>query len=157
MPICNNGAATITPSGGIGSYSYTWTPGNYQTNQVNFLYSGTYTVNVKDQAGCIKQYTVQINCVTGVEELTFLSSLLIYPNPVLDRLLIESNNVSFKLNELDVNMYNSLGQKMSIDKKLIRDDLIGIDIMDLPNGVYILELKKEGIQTYTKVIKKLKL
>ena len=153
MPICNNGAATITPSGGIGSYSYTWTPGNYQTNQVNFLYSVTYTVNVKDQAGCIKQYTIQINCVTGVEELTFLSSLLIYPNPVLDRLFIESNNLSFKLNELDVNMYNSLGQKMSIDKKLIRDDLIGIDIMDLPNGVYVLELKKEGIQTYTKVIK----
>jgi len=110
-------------------------------------------VNVKDQVGCIKQYTVQINCVTGVEELTFLSSLLIYPNPVLDRLLIKSNNLSFKLNELDVNMYNSLGQKMSINKKLIRDDLIGIDIMDLPNGVYVLELKKEGIQTYTKVIK----
>lgn len=153
MPICNNGAATITPSGGIGSYSFTWTPGNYQTNQVNFLYNGTYTVNVKDQAGCIKQYTVQINCVTGVEELAFLSFLQVYPNPVSDKLLIKNHRLDFKLKELEINLYNSFGQKINTNKKLISNELIGIDLADLSSGVYILELRDINIQTYIKVIK----
>lgn len=50
----SDGAASVTIiSGGSGNYSYTWSvsPGN--TNSINGLSAGTYTVNVKDNvSGC---------------------------------------------------------------------------------------------------------
>ena len=51
----NNGTATVTPLGGVPTYSYSWNngvtfgPSNTQSN----LASGTYTVIVKDSKGCL--------------------------------------------------------------------------------------------------------
>ncbi len=45
----SNGSATIMPSP-AGSYSYTWSPGNFTTQSVSSLSSGIYTVNVYN--GC---------------------------------------------------------------------------------------------------------
>ncbi|MEW6774605.1 MAG: hypothetical protein AB1304_11510, partial [Bacteroidota bacterium] len=42
------GTATITPSGGLPSYTYLWLPSNYTTASVSNLSNGTYTYIVQD-------------------------------------------------------------------------------------------------------------
>jgi len=77
---CNGdatGTATVTPSGGTAPYSYVWPnlPGNTQT--VNNLPSGTYTVTVTDANGCI---TTQNFTVTEPVALVGNSSVI---DPIL--------------------------------------------------------------------------
>lgn len=56
----NDGSATISASGGNGSYTYTWIPGNLNGATQNNLGPGTYTVDVVDTDGCDGQITVEI-------------------------------------------------------------------------------------------------
>ena len=77
---CNGqatGTATVTPSGGTAPYSYVWSnvPGN--TQAVNNLPSGTYTVTVTDANGCI---TTQNFTITQPVALVGNSSVT---NPIL--------------------------------------------------------------------------
>lgn len=56
----NDGAATVTPGGGAGGYSYLWS--DNQTNQTaNGLIAGTYTVTVSDVNGCTAQDQIVIS------------------------------------------------------------------------------------------------
>lgn len=61
--ICNssNGVASVTASGGNGPYTYTWIPtGATTTIQTGFA-SGSYTVKVKDNNGCITSQQFNVN------------------------------------------------------------------------------------------------
>ncbi len=58
---CNNactGIATANPSGGVGAYSYTWTPTLQSTQTATALCAGVYTVEVADELGCSNTGTV---------------------------------------------------------------------------------------------------
>jgi gliding motility-associated-like protein len=50
---CNpsGGSATVTPGGGLGTYTFLWTGGQTNANAIN-LTAGTYTATVKDSNGC---------------------------------------------------------------------------------------------------------
>jgi gliding motility-associated-like protein len=48
----NDGSVTTNPSGGAGPYTYQWTPGNMNTQNVTGLSAGTYTVTATDANGC---------------------------------------------------------------------------------------------------------
>ena len=47
-----DGTASVTASGGTGSYSYLWQPGGQTTAAVSGLCAGTYSVTVSDANGC---------------------------------------------------------------------------------------------------------
>ena len=57
-----NGTASVTASGGSGSYSYVWStsPVNYSAN-VTGLAAGNYTVTVADNNGCTKNVVLTAN------------------------------------------------------------------------------------------------
>ena len=57
----NNGSIAITPSGGIGPYTYLWQPGNQTAQTIAGQAAGTYTVTVKDSKGCQSTSTYTIN------------------------------------------------------------------------------------------------
>ncbi|MFI5149148.1 MAG: gliding motility-associated C-terminal domain-containing protein [Bacteroidia bacterium] len=63
---CNglsNGSATVSPSGGTGPYTYSWTPGvisGQGTPTATGLGAGTYTVNIVDNTGCSSSTLVNI-------------------------------------------------------------------------------------------------
>ncbi|MBL7937466.1 MAG: hypothetical protein JNM51_16790, partial [Bacteroidia bacterium] len=60
---CNggaNGSATITPSGGSGSYTITWSPGNLTGAIQNSLTAQIYTITVDDGGACIGTKTLSI-------------------------------------------------------------------------------------------------
>ena len=60
---CNgfsNGAAGVTPSGGIAPYSYSWSPSGGTGSIATGLSAGSYTVTVTDNIGCqgTRNYTI---------------------------------------------------------------------------------------------------
>ncbi len=59
---CGNsiGSATVTVSGGTGSYTYAWSPSGQTTPTATGLASGTYTVTITDQNNCAVTKTVII-------------------------------------------------------------------------------------------------
>jgi len=52
------GSAVATPTGGVGLYSYTWTPTLQSAQTATGLCSGTHTVVVADQNGCSNTGTI---------------------------------------------------------------------------------------------------
>lgn len=56
-----NGQASITVSGGIAPYIYSWFPNSETTNSINNLFAGTYIVTVTDSNSCKMEETVIIN------------------------------------------------------------------------------------------------
>ena len=58
----NNGSITATPVGGNGPYTYSWLPvGTGNTQTVNNLAPGTYTVTVTDGMGCVRTATATVS------------------------------------------------------------------------------------------------
>ncbi len=60
---CNggsNGAASVSPSGGIGGYTYSWSPSGGTGSIATGLTAGSYTVTVTDGLGCTatRNYTI---------------------------------------------------------------------------------------------------
>lgn len=55
-----NGTATLTPSGGVAPYTYSWSPGGQTTATVTGLCAGSNTAYVIDSQGCVATIVVTI-------------------------------------------------------------------------------------------------
>jgi len=66
------------------------------------------------------------------------NSLQLYPNPVKDKIYI-SNLINYK-GDIDINIYNTLSQTVMTLKTNSFDLENGINISDLPSGVYFLTI-----------------
>lgn len=64
--VCD-GAATVTPVGGIPPYTYLWVPGGQTDSSVTGLCAGSYNVQISDSLGCIYTQVVTINEPTEIE------------------------------------------------------------------------------------------
>jgi gliding motility-associated-like protein len=62
----NNGTASVTPAGGSGTYTYSWSPGGQTTSSISGLAPGTYEVKVNDASGCPSISTVTIAPATTI-------------------------------------------------------------------------------------------
>jgi hypothetical protein len=56
----SNGAATVTASGGTGSFTYSWTPSGATTASAVGIYAGLHTVTITDANGCTATHTFNI-------------------------------------------------------------------------------------------------
>lgn len=56
-----DGSAEVEASGGTPGYTYTWNPGGASGATQTNLSSGTYTVSVEDNDGCVSSIQVEIN------------------------------------------------------------------------------------------------
>ncbi|MBS1584262.1 MAG: T9SS type A sorting domain-containing protein [Bacteroidetes bacterium] len=83
--VANNGTATVTVTGGVGPYTYSWNPGGGNTATISGLDSGWYKVVVTDANGCSDTNTVHVNySVVGVAQQMLSSGIMVYPNPATD-------------------------------------------------------------------------
>ena len=55
-----DGSATVSATGGIAPYTYTWSPGSMSGATQNSLGEGTYTISIQDANGCLDSGTVVI-------------------------------------------------------------------------------------------------
>ena len=70
------GSATVTTTGGTGSYTFNWGPGNptgQGTNTISGLSAGNYSLTVTDSLGCDSVQTFTIN--SGISNFVFNDSI----------------------------------------------------------------------------------
>jgi hypothetical protein len=71
---------------------------------------------------------------TSVSDVTELNSVILYPNPSIDKLNLEWNN----LNDISVTIYDSKGQKLKTAFMSNQNKII--DISEFENGLYFLKI-----------------
>ncbi|HBN05970.1 MAG TPA: hypothetical protein DD434_09315 [Bacteroidales bacterium] len=91
-----------------------------------------------------------VNCHLGIQnnELEDKNSITIYPNPASDIVNLEIKDVNIEI--LELNIYNILG--VLVKTKTISNDINQINISDLNNGIYFLDLKSKDFTTKQKLI-----
>ncbi|CAN5918948.1 hypothetical protein BH11BAC7_BH11BAC7_11990 [soil metagenome] len=72
-----NGSATATPSGGVGPYTYLWTPSGQTTATATGLLAGPYSCDITDFNGCVITVSVTVTntgspalIITGSTDVT---------------------------------------------------------------------------------------
>jgi gliding motility-associated-like protein len=55
-----NGSATVTVTGGVPNYTYSWQPSGKTTSAATGLLTGNYTITVTDSKGCTSQKVVTV-------------------------------------------------------------------------------------------------
>lgn len=133
-----NGTATANAIGGSAAYSYLWSNGA-TTQTASGLTSGTYAVTVTDANGCSVIGSAIVG-VTGIDNIDFISTLKVYPNPALNT--VSMDVVFEKENDFVVNMHDALGRLVSTsDVKNTQNYSATFDIQHLSKGVYVIEIR----------------
>lgn len=141
--ICTGQSATLIASG-ASTYSWNAAAAN-SVVIVSPTSSSSFSVLGFDTNGCSKSasVTVTVNNCTSSNELTAESSFLIYPNPAQDEINIKTNGFIYE----SARIINSIGQIIKTIK-LDNQTLTTIDLENLQNGFYFLEIKGDsGILT----------
>lgn len=60
-----NGSITSQISGGVGPYTYSWSPVSGITSTLGNLFPGTYSVEVSDAQACLKTFTTSLINIAG--------------------------------------------------------------------------------------------
>lgn len=128
----------------LSSPTYEWQFGDGQTSTVanptvTYAQAGDYTVQlvVKNDAGLCSHTTTQVLRRVPTEELQTVS-LIVYPNPVEERLTVESPTA------LKAQIVNSLGQTvMMLSLTAEKNSIV---ISDLPNGIYWIQSAYQSVK-----------
>lgn len=158
----------INNSSGVHPLTYFWSWGDGSFDSIAYpshIYStaGTYTIclTITDSTGCTIEYCdssnlqkstnsiIYINVIppasSSINKINSDNSFLVYPNPAINSLTIESENKS-TLEILSI-------QGQTILQQILPKEKISIDISGLAKGIYILRLKCNDKTEVTKFIK----
>ncbi|MEP7263459.1 MAG: aryl-sulfate sulfotransferase [Bacteroidota bacterium] len=102
--------------------------------------SGNYLVRITDTNGCVYQYSTDyaFSMITAIHENKLNDTYTVYPNPATGVLKIKG--LENYVENMDVTIYTQTGQQI-----FRTNDVKGINVSSLENGVYILNVK-EGDQ-----------
>ena len=143
--ICVGNSAILTAS--TTATSYAWNTGaTTMSVSVSPTVTSTYTVNVSNTAACIASSTVMVTVddCSGINEV-IANSISIYPNPNNGLFSIELKETT------QVIITNILGHIL-LNSTLHAGKQI-LDIKNNANGIYFVQLIKEGKQQTIKLIK----
>ncbi|MCF8296438.1 MAG: T9SS type A sorting domain-containing protein [Saprospiraceae bacterium] len=139
---------TIILDAGAGFTSYLWEDSTTNQNrQIVGSVAGigihTYQVTVTNIYGCIASDTIIVEVIddTGINYKNNNSSISIIPNPANTQLKIKLENFSSS-KDLDILIFNSLGKL--VKTKFIKSSPKFLDVSDLPQGLYIVAIKREN-------------
>ncbi|MBO7651889.1 MAG: T9SS type A sorting domain-containing protein [Bacteroidales bacterium] len=106
--------------------------------------------NMSDHLPVVAELT--FNNVGYASESTDASFQSIVQNPANDELVVRLRTE--KPREFVVNVYSALGRLvLSYSVQVSNDEVVARNISDLPNGVYIVSIKSEGVSVSHRVVK----
>ena len=153
--VCTGPLNTFTISASGTATTFTWSSVNYGLIGYNSSYSqGPVATNTFVVAGSNGTCTAQSSVVvvvspcTGVDEQSNINELLVYPNPLRDKLIIEMTSISDNtfIELTDIAGRIILNQNISLAKEQL-------DLSNLSNGVYFLTIKTNNKFVVKKIIK----
>jgi hypothetical protein len=116
------------------------------------LPAGTYYFLIEGELSA--EYTVDIRLASDVEDDDAIEEInttfIIYPNPVNDRLYIETQTLT---QTLAVEVYDIFGRLQVTETTSLQDNL-SVDVSDLNSGVYFVKVKTENGEIAKRFIKK---
>ncbi len=145
---------SVTPNAGISFVGSTST--TTKNAIIKFTTPGYYTISlqVTNSAGTdteTKNNFIYVYAGAGVEETGLSESILIYPNPAKDIIVVSAeNNI---ISDTDILIYDAMGKKVREKNTGISGDKnnVQIDLSDLLRGVYFVTIKTND-QIFTKKV-----
>jgi hypothetical protein len=138
----------FTAQGGSGAYFYSWYPNLYLDDHTSANpvctpeETTTYLLTVTDASGCTSTgyVTVAVDLCLGINDFAQNSSVLIYPNPVSDRMTI--SGLSNPGKSVRITLLNQIGQTVFEDNftSNLNSEITLDKLPDLQPGVYYIKL-----------------
>lgn len=139
----NNGAISLTVSGGNAPYQYYWTNSAGQLvgtgAELTNLAAGFYVLKLTDLYGCEFYYAVEVKSATGQSEPTWMSGLQILPNPATDVAQVIFNEIPS--GEIQLTLADATGRVCQ--RKIISGTTATIECAGLPAGIYSVIFQSE--------------
>ena len=132
----SNGTASVTATGGAGSFTYVWSTTPPQTSSsISGLSPGLYEVTVTDAGGCVIVDTVFVAFPNGLNTIGG-NDLHIYPNPAKDYVYIEGTRV---------NSSSMIVSMIDLSGRIILHEVTSgsINTSSLANGIYIIRINTD--------------
>ncbi|MBA2613048.1 MAG: S8 family serine peptidase [Bacteroidetes bacterium] len=132
---CSTGIVNLNVSGGVGPYTYSWSPSVSTTSTATNLGPACYTVAVTDANGCSVATSTCVGFSTGLQNvLNNNATLLVYPNPAQSNVTIEYQGALF-----NYTLYNNLGQLIAADNNMQNKAVINLN--EFAKGIYLIEVE----------------
>ena len=152
-----------TAFGGSGEYFYSWYPNVFLDDHTvanpncTPEETTTYLLTVTDKDGCtvIDYVTVAVDPCLGIGDIKLDSKLVVYPNPVSDRLNI--TGLPSGSYEIELKVLNQIGQVVFEQNLHSQGETVEIQInkrQELPPGIYMMHIRY-GKQVIVKAIHKI--
>jgi len=155
--VCQGSNMTFTASG---ANTYTWTGNgitganaNAASLTLNQTALGTFSnvVTGTGQNGCnnTAAYTYTVDACLGLKDHVNATDISVFPNPTHGKLTLVSEHTG---TASSVEIYNAMGALVKTQSLLLSETII--DLSDLADGVYTLQVKQDQQPVYTsKIIK----
>lgn len=144
-----DGTAVATISGGVAPYTYAWDTGA-TTDSIGGLAPGIYTLSVSDANACVLIDSVEIpGAAQSVRDQLGIQAFSVAPNPSSGFVTVSwdlGNNEKANLRLRDLN-----GRLMQEWKGISRSGSLQ-DYLDIPEGIYLIEISTETGIGYKKLI-----
>ena len=136
----------ITSGQGTNELTVYWTAAQGSTTYVDVTES-----KIENCQGIAETFEVTIDECVGVEELTE-GNINVFPNPANSILNISLDNISSS--KVEIKMFNAQG-KIALIKEINNTDsesTTKLDVSNLPQGIYLLSIKSNGIEIARKKV-----
>lgn len=138
QPTGNNGAISVTASGGQGNLTFEWTgPNGFTASSasISILAGGQYTLTITDMNGCSITEIYNLSTASIIE--TVDNSISIYPNPASDFVIIKNAN---NAQTLKVEIYSMDGKIVQSEKLFSVNSEYKLMLNNLFSGKYLLKI-----------------
>ena len=134
----SSGTAAAVAHGGTAPYQYQWST-NPTLNQSRIVRvsAGNYKIQVIDINNCMANQLFQIGGLSTLIEENDISSLRVFPNPVIENLNIRGTHSAVRFEITD-----ATGR--TIQSGILQSNEALIHLKDIKTGMYFLNLKDEG-------------
>ncbi|MBI5914191.1 MAG: T9SS type A sorting domain-containing protein [Bacteroidetes bacterium] len=154
----NDGAIEVTTVNGFPPFLYRILPGNFQSEPVfTNLDEGNYTVQITDSLGCLNSFEVTVSATTGTQNLTYGTSVKIFPNPTEESFRVEVKGLT-GLDVLPVQLFDAQGKTVLHHRLVAYNGVLTaqLSLKAFPSGVYFLRLHDaaSGFSQLMRVVKK---
>jgi len=119
------------------------------TQSITAAVSGTYTLIVRNAAGCSRSSQPKAVTVTAINGRISEGRFILSPNPAQNRISLSWNGKKPK----DFKIMNAIGKSIISETRISTEDVAEFDLNGLPSGPYWLLITSEKSATSMPFIK----